>query len=54
MAFVTVAMAIATAGMWRVATETSDIKSAIGKLSELASQTKRQADAMIQQLALPQ
>jgi hypothetical protein len=36
---------------YRNAADTSDIKTAIGNLSELATQTKRQADAMQEQLA---
>jgi hypothetical protein len=40
-------VAIAT---YRVASDTSDIKTAISNLSELANQTKRQADAMSDQL----
>ena len=35
---------------YRNAADTSDIKTAIGNLSDLASQTKRQADAMHDQL----
>jgi hypothetical protein len=37
---------------YRNAADTSDIKNAIGNLSELATQTKRQADATSEQLAL--
>ena len=36
---------------YRNAADTSDIKNAIGNLSELATQTKRQADATRDQLA---
>jgi hypothetical protein len=48
--FVGGAMLIVAIAAYRVASDTSDIKTAISNLSELANQTKRQADAMSDQL----
>ena len=48
--FVGVAMLIVAIAAYRIASDTSDIKSAISNLSDLAIQTKRQADAMSDQL----
>lgn len=47
---VSVAMLIVALAAYRLASDTSDIKSAISNLSDLAVQTKRQADAMSDQL----
>ena len=46
-----VAMLLVAIAAYRIAGDTSDIKSAISNLSDLAIQTKRQADAMSDQLA---
>jgi hypothetical protein len=48
--FVGVAMLIVAIAAYYIASNTSDIKSAISNLSDLAIQTKRQADAMSDQL----
>jgi len=48
--FVGAAMLIVAIAAYRIASDTSDIKSAISNLSDLAIQTKRQADAMSDQL----
>jgi hypothetical protein len=49
--FVGIAMLIVAVSAYRIASDTSDIKGAIGNLADLAVQTKRQADAVSDQLS---